>query len=176
MMKNVWFIPLIAIVFACSEEKKEVSPLQPPSDEEVVKEEEKGFFESAKKELPEEKEKVYKTEFDENGMYWLSEAVNVDKYSIHSLSLLKNEGATLTLEVEETAEMVDLTTKKYLAKEDTFSVSFPTKTLGTITITGHFITNPWSKDVEENETVVLKGKIKAGSEAAKNVEFTWNAF
>lgn len=175
-MKKVWLLPAIALLFACGEEKKEVSPLQPPADEAVVQEEEKGFFESSKKETPEEKEKQYKTEFDADGVYWLVEPVTVGKYSIHNLSLMKSEAATLTLEVEETADMVDLTAKKYTANQDTLSVQFSHKELGTVVISGHFTANPWSEGIEENETVVFKGRIKAGAEAEKRVEFTWSSF
>ncbi len=178
-MKKVWLVPVIALLFACGEEKKEVSPLQPPSDEAVVEEEEKGFFESSKKALPEEQEKEYKTEFDADGAYWqteLSEPVTVGKYTFRSLSLQKSEAATLSLEIEETAEMIDLTARKFTASQDTLSVQFSHKELGTISITGHFTQNPWGEEVEENETVVFKGRIKAGTEAPKPVEFTWSSF
>ncbi len=179
IMKKVWLIPVFALLFACGEEKKEVSPLQPPSDETVVEEEEKGLFESSKKAIPEETEKEYKTEFDADGAYWqteLSEPVTIGKYTFRSLSLQKSEAATLSLEIEETAEMIDLTARKFTASQDTLSVQFSHKELGTISITGHFTENPWSEGVEENETVVFKGRIKAGSEPAKAVELTWSSF
>ncbi|MCG3167290.1 MAG: hypothetical protein POELPBGB_03077 [Bacteroidia bacterium] len=178
-MRKVWFLAIIVFAVACGSEKKEVSPLQPPSDEAVVEEEEKGFFESSKKELPEEKEKEYKTEFDADGVYWLSELnepVTIGKYSFRSLTLQKNEAATLTLDLEETGDMIDLTAKKYTATQDNFAVQFSHKELGTISITGRFNVNPWSEGVEENETVVLTGTLKAGSEAEKKVEFTWSSF
>lgn len=175
-MKVVWIIPFLIFTASCSPEKKETSPLQPPSDEELVQEEEKGIFESSKKVIPEEKEKEYKTEFDADGVYWVTEPVSIGKYSINSMSLMKSEAATLTLEVEETSEMVDITAKKFTANLDTFSVQFSYKELGTIIITGHFTENPWSENVEENETVVLKAHIKSGSEAEKTVDFMWNSF
>lgn len=179
IMKKVWLVPVFALLVACGQEKKEVSPLQPPSDEAVVEEEEKGIFESSKKAIPEETEKEYKTEFDSDGAYWqteLSESVAVGKYTFRSLSLQKSEAATLSLEIEETAEMIDLTARKFTASQDTLAVQFSHKELGTISITGHFIVNPWSEGVEENETVVFKGRIKAGAEPAKPVEFTWSSF
>lgn len=178
-MKKVWFAPLFALIVACGNENKEVSPLQPPSDEAVVEEEEKGFFESSKKAIPEETEKVYKTEFDADGAYWqseLSEPVSVGKYTFRSLSLQKSEAATLSLEIEETAEMIDLTARKFMASQDTLNVQFSHKELGTISITGHFTENPWGEGVEENETIVFKGIIKAGTEPAKSVELTWSSF
>ncbi len=178
-MKKVWLVPVITLLFACGEQKKEVSPLQPPSDEAVVEDEEKGFFESSKKELPEEKEKEYKTEFDADGAYWqteLSESLTIGKYTFRSLSLQKSEGATLSLEIEETAEMIDISARKYTASQDTLNVQFSHKELGTISITGHFTVNPWGEDVEENETVVFTGRIKAGTEVAKVVELTWSSF
>ena len=179
IMKKVWLVPVFALLVACGQEKKEVSPLQPPSDEAVVEEEEKGIFESSKKAIPEETEKEYKTEFDADGAYWqteLSEPVAVGKYTFRSLSLQKSEAATLSLEIEETAEMIDLTARKFTASQDTLAVQFSHKELGTISITGHFTVNPWSEGVEENETVVFKGRIKAGAEPAKPVEFTWSSF
>jgi hypothetical protein len=178
-MKKVWFAPLFALLVACGNENKEASPLQPPSDEAVVEEEEKGFFESSKKATPEEAEKQYKTDFDADGAYWqteLSEPVVIGKYTFRSLSLQKSEAATLSLEIEETAEMIDLTARKFTASQDTLSVQFSHKELGTITISGHFTENPWSEGIEENETVVFKGRIKTGAEAAKPVEFTWSSF
>ncbi len=101
--------------------------------------------------------------------------MNIGKYAIQSISLQKSEAATLTLEVEETADMLDLTAKKYTARQDTLSVQFSHKELGTISITGHFTENPWGENVEENETVVFKGRIKAGTEAAKPIELTWSS-
>ena len=178
-MRKIWFVSAFAVIIACGQEKKEVSPLQPPSDEAVVEEEEKGFFDSGKKTLPEETEKEYKTEFDADGVYWqteLSNPVTIGKYSFHSLTLQKSEAATLTLETEETADMIDLTAKKFNAAIDTLSVQFSNKELGAISITGHFTQNPWGEGVEENETVVFKGWIKTGSEPAKPVEFTWSSF
>lgn len=178
-MKKVWFIHALALLIACGQENKEVSPLQPPSDEAEVQEEEKGIFESSKSALPEEAEKEFKTEFDADGVYWqteLSEQLTIGKYSFHSLTLQKSEAATLTLETEETADMIDITAKKFSATKDTLSVQFYNKELGTISITGHFTENPWGEGVEENETVVFKGRIKVGTESEKAVEFTWSSF
>jgi len=175
-MKTTWFIPVFALLISCGQEKKEVSPLQPPSDEAVVEEEEKGIFESSEKATPEEQEKQYKTEFDADGIYWVTEPVMIGKYAFHSLALQKSEAATLTLEVEETAEMIDLTARKFTARQDTLSVQFSHKELGTIILSGHFTANPWSEGVEENETIVFKGRIKAGAESVKPVEFTWSSF
>jgi|GEM_PF-3201963 len=176
-MRFFWIIPILVLFAGCSSsDKKETSPLQPPSDEETVQEEETGIFESSKKIIPEEKEKEFKTEFDADGVYWLTEPVSIGKYAINSMTLQKGEAATLTLEVEETADMIDLTAKKFTAGMDTFSVQFSYKELGTIIVTGHFTENPWGENVEETETVVLTGRIKSGSEAEKKVEFTWNSF
>jgi len=175
-MRKVCLLPVIALLISCGEEKKEVSPLQPPSDEAVVEEEEKGFFESSKKATPEESERQFKTGFDADGIYFLTEPTAIGKYNINKLSLEKSEAATLTLEIEETADMVDLTARKFSASQDTFAVQFSHKELGTIVITGHFNINPWGDGVEENETVVLTGRIKAGAEAAKPVAFTWSSF
>lgn len=175
-MKKIVFIAATVVFAACLQEKKEISPLQPPSDEVQVQEEEKGFFESVKKELPEEKEKKYKTEFDADGVYWLAEPLKVGKYNVHSLTLMKSEAATLTLEVEETAEMIDLTAKKYTANQDTLIIQFSHKEVGTVMLIGKFTENPWGEKVEENETIVLKGKLKADSEGEKKAEWMWSSF